>query len=49
MDWPAVFAAASESTAWAIVELDACETDMLEAVAESYRYLTESGFCVGKQ
>lgn len=49
MDWPAVFAAASPETAWAIVELDACETDMLEAVAESYRYLTENGFCVGKK
>ncbi len=49
MDWSAVFAAAPENVAWAIVELDHCETDMLEAVAESYRYLTKNGFCVGKK
>ncbi len=32
---------------WLIVELDHCATDMFEAVAQSYRYLTESGLGEG--
>lgn len=36
---PAIVKAGGEHTAWLIVELDACATDMLEAVEKSYRYL----------
>ena len=32
---------------WLIVELDDCDTDMLQAVAESYTYLTENDFAQG--
>ena len=49
VDWPAVIAAADESVEWLIVELDSCDTDMLQAVAESYRYLTTHGFAQGRK
>lgn len=49
MDWPAVIGAATDTTEWLIVELDRCDTDMTEAVAESYRYLTESGLATGNK
>jgi len=32
---------------WLIVELDACATDMLEAVKKSYRYLVSKGLATG--
>lgn len=32
---------------WLVVELDACETDMLEAVRKSYDYLTSKGLAAG--
>jgi hypothetical protein len=31
-----------------IVELDQCATDMLEAVAKSYRYLVSEGLARGR-
>ncbi len=34
---------------WVIVELDACKTDMLDAVKESYRYLTSEGLAAGNK
>lgn len=34
---------------WLIVELDACATDMLEAVKESYKYLTSQGLASGNK
>lgn len=47
---PTVFAAVDEKvTDWYIVELDHCATDMLEAVAESYRWLTEKGYASGNK
>ena len=49
-DFPAVFKAADPSvTKWAIVELDACATDMTQAVADSYTYLVGSKLCSGKK
>ncbi len=33
---------------WLIVELDACATDMLTAIRESYEYLTSSGLAEGR-
>ncbi|MDP7254477.1 MAG: sugar phosphate isomerase/epimerase [Planctomycetota bacterium] len=48
IDTPAAIAAASPDVLrWLIVELDRCETDMLEAVEDSYRYLTENGLGLG--
>jgi sugar phosphate isomerase/epimerase len=32
---------------WAVVELDACDTDMMTAVAESYTYLTNNNLAQG--
>ena len=44
MDIPAVVATADSSVLeWLVVELDACATDMLEAVAQSYDYLSSAG------
>jgi len=34
---------------WLIVELDRCDTDMWEAVRQSYTYLTEKGLAVGNK
>lgn len=46
-DFPAIAEAAAGATEWMIVELDACETDMMEAVAQSFAYLTENGLARG--
>ena len=35
------------SIEWHIVELDACATDVVQAVRDSYRYLVSSGFSTG--
>ena len=41
MDIPAILDAADPAVLeWVIVELDACDTDMMTAVEKSYRYLT---------
>lgn len=40
MDVPAVLQAGADTVDWLIVELDHCATDMLTAVAQSYRYLS---------
>jgi sugar phosphate isomerase/epimerase len=34
---------------WNVVELDACATDMFEAIEDSYRYLVGNGFCAGNR
>lgn len=50
MDIPAVIAAADESVLrWLIVELDNCDRDMLQAVTESYSYLTGEGLAQGNK
>jgi sugar phosphate isomerase/epimerase len=41
MDFPAILKAAAGPVEWLIVELDRCATDMMEAVAQSYRYLAQ--------
>lgn len=45
MDWAPIFKAATHAE-YAIVELDECATDMMEAVRESYEYLTSAGLAV---
>ncbi len=49
LDIPAIVRAGEAHTEWLIVELDRCATDMLEAVAQSYRYLAEEGLGRGTQ
>jgi sugar phosphate isomerase/epimerase len=45
-----VIAAADAGTLeWLIVELDACATDMLTAIRESYQYLTDLGLAEGRR
>jgi sugar phosphate isomerase/epimerase len=49
MDFPAVIAAADPNVLrWLVVELDSCATDMLTAVADSYRYLVGNGLATGR-
>ena len=47
LDFPAIVAA-SDAVKWHIVELDACATDMFEAIEQSYRYLTRRGLSRGR-
>lgn len=49
IDVPGVIAAAGDHPDWLIVELDRCATDMMEAVAQSYRYLTTEGLARGRE
>lgn len=49
MDWAKVIGAADPGTKYLIVELDRCDTDMMQAVADSYTYLTSKGFAKGKK
>lgn len=49
MDWQAVVDASAGAAEWMIVELDRCATDMLEAVAKSYTYLTSKGYAHGSK
>jgi sugar phosphate isomerase/epimerase len=48
MDWQTIMQAKWAGTEWLIVELDRCDTDMREAVAESCRYLVGNGFARGR-
>ena len=48
MDIAGIVAAADPNVLeWLIVELDACDTDMMTAVEGSYRYLTSQGLAAG--
>lgn len=48
LDMPSIIGAANPDVVeYLIVELDACETDMLQAVKDSYRYLKDSGLGLG--
>ena len=48
LNMPAIIGAADPVVLdWLIVELDACATDMLEAVKKSYRYLVSKGLATG--
>jgi sugar phosphate isomerase/epimerase len=48
LDVPAILASAPTAK-WHIVELDRCATDMYTAIADSYRYLVESGLSQGRK
>jgi sugar phosphate isomerase/epimerase len=47
LDFPAIVAA-NDAVRWHIVELDACATDMFEAIEKSYRWLTGRGLSRGR-
>lgn len=50
LDIPAIVKAADPNvTKYLIVELDACATDMTEAVRQSYQYLTQNGLAAGNK
>ncbi|MCC6891790.1 MAG: sugar phosphate isomerase/epimerase [Anaerolineae bacterium] len=46
MDWATIMPASHAE--WLIVELDRCATDMVEAVAKSYTFLTSKGYAHGR-
>jgi sugar phosphate isomerase/epimerase len=48
LDIPAILASAPTAD-WHVVELDRCATDMLTAVADSYRYLVDGGLSQGRK
>jgi sugar phosphate isomerase/epimerase len=48
MDLPAIVKAGQGSTEWLVVELDACASDMLTAVEQSYNYLVGQGLATGR-
>jgi sugar phosphate isomerase/epimerase len=47
MDYPTILPAAANAT-WFVVELDRCATDMLDAVRQSYIYLSGRGLSRGR-
>ncbi|NOX49841.1 MAG: sugar phosphate isomerase/epimerase [Gammaproteobacteria bacterium] len=48
MDIPALFKAVDpEVLEWAVVELDQCDTEMIVAIAQSYKYLTQNNLAKG--
>jgi sugar phosphate isomerase/epimerase len=50
LDFPAIIAVADPNVLeWLVVELDAYDGPMLDAVKESYRYLTENGLAAGNK
>jgi sugar phosphate isomerase/epimerase len=49
LDFPAIVQAAGEAAKWLIVELDACASDVLQAVEQSYNYLVGEKLAHGKQ
>jgi sugar phosphate isomerase/epimerase len=49
MNIPAVVKAAGKETQWLVVELDACATDMTQAVRESFAYLTKKRLGVARK
>lgn len=48
LDWQAIADASGSQGEWWIVELDRCDTDMMEAVEKSHAYLTSEGFASGQ-
>lgn len=50
LDMPAIIGAADPAVLdWLIVELDHCKTDMMQAVVDSYTYLTSNGLAEGNR
>lgn len=47
-DFDSITSAGAENVEWWIVELDRCQTDMMEAVVKSYDFLTTRNYARGK-
>ena len=47
MDFAPIIEASHGTSDWLIVELDRCETDMMEAIEKSYNYLVERDLARG--
>ena len=47
MDYPAIFEASHGNVEWIVINIEACETDIIQAIYESYRYLSTNRFGVG--
>ena len=47
VDFPGITEAGKAHTEWMIVELDRCDTDMMEAVVKSYQYMVGEGLVRG--
>ena len=48
-NFPAIVKAANGNTEWMIVEMDKTETDVFQALQDSYDYLTKNGMARGKK
>ncbi len=48
MQWAPIFAELPSSVEWLVAELDDCATDMLQAAAKSYAFLTKNGYAQGR-
>ncbi len=48
MDFHSIVEAAGDTAEWMIVELDRCNTDMMQAVEKSYAYLTKENLAHGR-
>jgi hypothetical protein len=48
-NFPAIVKAANGNTEWMIVEMDKTETDIFQALQDSYDYLTKNGMAKGKK
>lgn len=49
MQWGPILEAAVPTVEWLVVELDRCDTDMMQAVADSYQFLVQSGYAKGRK
>jgi sugar phosphate isomerase/epimerase len=47
MDYPAIFEASKGNLEWIIVDIEACETDIIQAIYESYKFIVGNGYAVG--
>jgi len=48
-DFPAILKAANGNTQWMIVEMDKTDSDIFQALQDSYDYLTKNGMAKGKK
>ena len=47
LDYPAIFNASAGKAEWVVVDIEACQTDIIQAIFESYRYIVNNNFGVG--
>lgn len=47
LDYPSIFEACQGSVEWIVVDIEYCKTDLIQAIYESYRYISGNRFGVG--